>query len=152
MKKPKTISLLVIATLLLLFVWSISHRSTSSLISPSKSISLPTTQGSSSPASANLTSKNSPDSRNTIPSTTQQLKITEFGKLSKEKEEQLRLQDYKTYLHYKSRLDGERDAQLIGLTASERKQVIKDRVRKRIVDKLNKQPEENPSSKQAEKQ
>lgn len=61
-----------------------------------------------------------------------------LGKLSKEEEEQLRLNDYQGYLHYKSRIDGKRDRELMGLSAAERQVAIKERLKQKIVEKVGK--------------
>ncbi len=73
----------------------------------------------------------------------QQKKIEKFGKLSPEEEEKLRLDNFEGYLHYKSRIDGKRDSDLIGLNQEEREQTVKARVKEKLLKKLNERAEKS---------
>lgn len=70
------------------------------------------------------------------PSLEQHRAAVDLGKLSQEEEERLRLADFEQYLHYKSRLDGSRDRELMGLTGDERKNAVFDRVKERLSEAL----------------
>lgn len=59
-----------------------------------------------------------------------------LGRLSTDDEEKLRLKDFKGFLHYKSRLDGARDRELMGLSPEERHEVINERVKAKILKTL----------------
>jgi len=61
---------------------------------------------------------------------------SDFGTLSAEDEEKLRLNDFEGYLHYKSRIKGVRDSELLGLSPTDREETIRANVNDRIREKL----------------